>query len=537
MVQFFSKLFKFFRRLCKALFSRTIIIGLGIILQIVWLWIVLEVLTGVNTVVYLVTSVTLGVILCLVIVNKDEVAEYKLPWILVTALFPLLAAVLYFFFGNTKPSKKFQRRFQSSLQHFEEFFAQNRSVLSQLKAEDPVAASQAQYVYNSSKSPLYAGMDTRYFPMGEDMFPVLLQELKKAERFIFMEYFIIEKGKFFDAILEVLTQKVKEGVEVRIMYDDLGCMGKLPMGYAAQLRKAGIHVRVFHPFLPVISAMHNNRDHRKITVIDNRVAFTGGINLADEYINQKVRFGTWKDAGILLKGDIVQSCTLLFLSLWNLYAVKKDQPEKYCSNLKLTSAMPEDTAQNQEHSPAKEKGYAIFFGDGPNPFDGQQVGKNIYLNILNSATDYVYITTPYLVCDNELLSALRLTAQRGVDVRLITPFIPDKRLIQLITRSHYASLIEAGVKIYEYTPGFIHAKNFVSDDKFATVSTINLDYRSLTHHFECGVWLYKTPTVAKVKEDFNKTFAQCTQITLQKARLNPIQRLLKSVLQLIAPLL
>ncbi len=571
----FRKLFKIFRRFIQLLFSRMIVVALLIILQIIWIWLVFEALAEYNTIIQICTAV-LGVVLVLVVINKDEVPEYKMPWLLVIVISPILGGVLFIFFGSNQPGRRMKREYMRLEREADRVIRQNEKILAALEEKDAVAAAQAKYIYESSRSPVYDGTHTQYFPMGEDMFPAMVRELKKAEKFVFLEYFIIEEGRFLNTILEILQRKMQEGVEVRIMYDDIGSIGKVRMGYARKLRKMGFNAQVFRPFLPFISTVHNNRDHRKIMVIDNRVAFTGGINLADEYINEKLRFGTWKDTGIMVEGDCVAEFTCMFLTLWDLQARQLSDYPKYAeyhpvsaenadkSDTETAGAAAAQTMIAAEQTATegatgeavqtdscavaaadvcapllsvRERGYVACFGDGPAPFYEEQVGKNIYLNILNNATDYVYISTPYLVCDNELLSAIRLAARRGVDVRLITPHIPDKKVVYLITRSSYSSLMEAGVKIYEYTPGFIHAKNFLSDDKYAVVSTINLDYRSLVHHFECGVWMYDTPTVAKIKGDFLRTLADSREVPAEEAELNLAQNIVKSLVQVITPLL
>lgn len=526
----FTKLFKGFRKFTKFLFSRVVLVGLSIILQIVWLWILLELVEeNYEQQYYIIRYVTafIGIVLSLIIINKDEPAEYKLPWLAVTIAFPLLGLVLFVFFGNNQPGILMKKHFRKLEEENRKYFLQDEESLKKLGDEDPAAKNQAQYLYESSRSAVHADVETRYFAMGEDMFPVLIEELKKAKRFIFMEYFILQEGKFWNTVLDVLKEKAAEGVEVRVMYDDVGSIGKVSARYAKKLRKAGLKAQTFRPFRPIITTMHNNRDHRKITVIDNAVAFTGGINLADEYINEHKRFGVWKDTAVMLRGN-VSSVTAVFLTMWDMQARKRSDYDEY------VHYRPEEPIEKDENATG---GYACFYNDGPKPFYDQQVGKNVYLNILNAATDYVYIASPYLICDNELLSALRLAARRGVDVRLVTPKIPDKKIVHLVTRSNYSSLLDAGVKIYEYTPGFIHAKNFVADDKIATVSTVNLDYRSLVHHFECGVWLYRTPTVAAIKEDMVNTFAISEEITPEHARLNPVQLLVKSIVQILTPLL
>lgn len=550
------KIFHGLKKLAQLLFSRMAIVALLIILQIIWIWLLFEYLADYNVVIHVLTTI-IGAILLLVVVNKDEVPEYKMPWMLVIVISPILGGVLYVFFGSNQPGRLMKRQYSKIEEQSDRIIKQNLDVIESLRKENSVACAQAMYLYESSRSPVYTNSYTRYFSMGDDMFPVMVRELKKAKRFIFIEYFILEEGLFWNTILDILKQKLEEGVEVRVMYDDIGSIGKVPMIYPTKLRKMGFNAQVFRPFLPFISTVHNNRDHRKIMIVDNRVAFTGGVNLADEYINKKQRFGTWKDTGIMLEGECVSEFTAMFLTLWDVQARTISDYKKYAGFNPYIVPMPALKGKNEEdvpervapeefaHAPVnvslaerkKEEGYVVCFGDGPKPFYEEQVGKNAYLNILNNATDYVYIATPYLICDNELLSAIRLAARRGVDVRMITPRIPDKQTIYLITRSNYSTLIEAGVKIYEYTPGFIHAKNFVSDDKYAVVSTINLDYRSLVHHFECGVWMYNTPTVANIKADMLKTIGQSKQISAEEAKLNVMQNLVKSIVQIVTPLL
>lgn len=526
----FTKLFKAFRKALGLVFSRFVIVALAIILQIAWLWVLLEFVRQNYEEQYHIiryASYVLEFILALIVINKDEPAEYKLPWLVVILLFPLLGLILFAFFGNNQPGALLRRRYKKTQSAVRDLFPRDEAALVSLEKKDRTARSQAEYLYESTGAIVHGDAETEYFPMGEDMFPVMVCELKKAKKFIFLEYFIIQEGKFFNTILNVLEEKAKEGVEVRVMYDDVGSIGKVPMSYVKKLRKRGLNAQVFRPFRPFVSAIHNNRDHRKILVIDNAVAFTGGINLADEYINELHRFGTWKDNAVMVRGNVAEF-TAHFLNMWCLQSKRKEDYAAYIGHV------PERPVERNVRNVG---GYAAFFSDGPKPFYEEQVGKNVYLNILSCATKYVYITTPYLICDNEILSALRLTARRGVDVRIVTPKIPDKKIVQVITRSNYASLIEAGVKIYEYTPGFIHAKTFVSDDKVATVSTINLDYRSLVHHFECGVWLYDTPSVGKIRRDMEQTFAVSEEISGERAYLNPFQFLVKSILQILTPLL
>ena len=381
------------------------------------------------------------------------------------------------------------------------------------------------YMNQYGRFPAYETTGVRYFPLGDDMFPVLLKELKKAEHFIFMAYFIVEHGAMWDAILKVLETKAAEGVEVRFMYDGMGNLFTLPHGYEKAMQEKGIQCKIFAPVRPALSSYQNNRDHRKICVIDGHTAFTGGVNLADEYINQRVRFGHWKDTAVMLKGEAVWNMTAMFLHMWNVITNNREDHslEKYLPHVWHPEAFEGD-------------GYIQPFCDSP--LDNETVGENVYLNIINRAKRYVYICTPYLVIDNEMMTALCLAAKSGVDVRLMTPGIPDKKLVFLLTQSYYEQLLEAGVKIYEYQPGFLHAKSFVCDDEIAVVGTINLDYRSLYLHFEDGVWIYRNQVIYDIKKDFTDTLEYCNPVSLEFCRgRNIAVRAMQSILRLFAPML
>jgi cardiolipin synthase len=347
-------------------------------------------------------------------------------------------------------------------------------------------------------------------------------ELEKAEKYIFMEFFILRRGVMLDPILDILERKAREGLEVRIIYDDLGCFMSLPSDFKNYLEERRIKCLVFNPFKPVLSSQQNNRDHRKIISIDGKTAFTGGINLADEYINARERFGHWKDSALMIEGDAAWSLTLIFLQMWNLYHTRKDNPEDWYPW--------KDSACKIEN-----EGFVQPYADSP--IDTENVGEHVYIQIINNAKEYIYINTPYLVIDDNLLSALTLSAKSGVDVRIVTPHRWDKWIVAVASRSYYRQLISTGIKIYEYTKGFNHSKTFVSDDKAATVGTTNLDFRSLYLHFECGVWMYKSAAVNAVKEDFLITLPLCHEITLKDCSRNAVQRVFQDVLRLFAPLM
>ena len=349
-----------------------------------------------------------------------------------------------------------------------------------------------------------------------------MAEMKKAQSYIFLEYFIVEEGIVWNSILDILKEKAAQGVEVRLIYDDIGCFLTLPKNYAKHLAEYGIKCMTFNPFRPVLSVMQNNRDHRKITSIDGKVAFTGGINLADEYANIIEKHGYWKDSAIMVEGKAAWSLTLMFLEMWQLCTKQKESFERFYP-------------WKDNTCPVIADGYVQPYADSP--MDDENVGEHVYMQILNHARDYVYITTPYLIVDDSMVSVLCLAAKSGVDVRIITPHIWDKALIHMTTRSYYRELIRGGVKIYEYSKGFIHSKTFVSDDQTATVGTTNLDFRSLYLHFECGVWMSGSSAVLQIKEDFLNTLKDCQQISVEECRGNPITRLFQDLLRLVAPLL
>ena len=351
--------------------------------------------------------------------------------------------------------------------------------------------------------------------------PLYLMILKLRKSLSLWNILSCSTAKCGISIHAILKQKAAQGVEIFFLYDDFGCMTTLPEQYYEQLKNEGIHCTPSNKFTPILSHIHNNRDHRKITVIDGRIGFTGGINLADEYINAIEKYGHWKDTAIRLEGPAVKNFMSLFLASWNSQSKYQIDCTKYMELLPVQQDV---------------NGYVIPFGDGPEPIYRDSIGKNVYLNMINAAKEYVYITTPYLICDHELINALRIAVKKGIDVRIITPHVPDKKTIFLMTRSNYKRLIKSGVKIYEYTPGFIHAKNFICDDKFAVCGTINLDYRSLVHHFECGVWMYGSDAVISMKEDFMRTLTISQQISLTDSELKPWQRLLAEIMKVFSPL-
>lgn len=425
----------------------------------------------------------------------------KITWLIVIMLLPVFGILLFLYMQSNIGHRALKKWLHDIIEETKEIIPQEAAVMESFAAESPGAASLARYMHRSGCYPVFAHTDVAYFPLGEDKFQEMLLQLETSEHFIFMEYFIVDEGVMWGTILEILAKKAAEGVDVRVMYDGTCEFSLLPHDYPKRLRKLGIKCKVFSPVMPFISTHYNYRDHRKILVIDGHTAFTGGVNLADEYINQKERFGHWKDTAVMLKGEAAKSFTLMFLQLWDM-----DEREKEYAKFLSYPSRPGMQA----------KGWAIPYADCP--LDDDKLGERVYMDILNRSLKYVHIMTPYLILDGETETALRFAAERGVEVILLLPGIPDKYVPYALAKTHYPPLLDAGVKIFEYTPGFVHAKVFVSDDKEAVVGTINLDYRSLYHHFECACYLYKTGCIPDIEADFQATLKKCRQVTKETVR-------------------
>lgn len=510
------------KRLFSLLVSRLFIIILLILFQLLLL---LGTLFFLGREKYWV-SVSLNLISLVVVLwlqTKEDNPSYKVSWIILIMAVPLVGGFFYLMFGN----KHIGKRMRKQIEEYSHILLYKRNSLDLFQAAyigelgktNPMQARQAQYIYNMSQFPVLGNTQAVYYSIGESYNESLIRELAKAEKFIFLEYFIIQEGEMWDPILEILKNKIRQGVEVRLLYDDVGCIQTLPSHYDAYLRSIGLQVGVFNPFRPRLTASTNYRDHRKICVIDGNVGFTGGINLADEYINAVERYGHWKDTGVMLKGEAVRNLTEMFLQLWQFTCKEELHLEPFLP----TVSFPAD-------------GFVQPFGDSP--LDTLNVAENAYMQMINHAKRYVYITTPYLILDNEMATALELAAQSGIDTRIITPHIPDKWYVHLVTQSFYPRLLEAGVRIYEYTPGFIHAKMFVSDDETAIVGTTNMDFRSFYLHFELGVVFYNSSIALDVKEDFLKTQHICSEITLEHERqVKAPSRILRALLRSFSPLM
>lgn len=465
-----------------------------------------------------IVSLYIGTILA--IVNRNMPPESKVTWLLF-AVVPVFGFLLYLMIGERRLSKKeIQQLEKMDSMKFREDNSYDLRV--ELKQENKSAFGIVKSLLSMDhNADVYDGTASQYFSLGEEMFEAMLDDLRSAKKFIFLEFYIIDPGLMWNRVLEILVDKVQQGVEVKLLYDDIGCMATLSGDYTKRLRKMGIDAHKFNKVIPRMTVAYNNRDHRKILVVDGQVGYTGGINLADEYINHIVRFGHWKDGGVRLEGSAVKALTRLFLMNWYINRGEITDFDRY----------------HFDSQRVEGKGLYIPYGSGPKPIYKEQVGKAVYQNIINQAIDYVYITTPYLIIDYDLTEDIKNAAMRGVDVRIVTPFIPDKKLIQIVTRGAYPDLLEAGVKIYEYTPGFIHSKNVISDDELAVVGTINFDYRSLVHHYENAVLMYQTETIADIKQDFEGLFDISKEISLETLQNSWYQRLLKEIMQLFAPLL
>lgn len=510
------------KKLLRLLFSRAVLVGCAILIQIfalvIMIWRFGDYFIYFNTI-----STLLSAIAVLWIINNKANPAYKIAWIIPIMLFPIFGGLFYLMFGGNQLSKRNKRKMESIYNKMSAALNQDKSILNEIASQDRNAANQARYIEKYSLCSIYSNSFSQYLTPGEVKFEKLKEELNKAQQYIFLEYFIVEEGIMWNSILDILIKKVNKGIDVRIIYDDFGCLTKLPYKYDRYLKKLGIKCCVFNPLIPVLSIRINNRDHRKIAVIDGHTAFTGGINLADEYINACEKYGHWKDSAIMIKGKSVWNFTVMFLSLWNYLNNTDEDYEKY-----KTISYAQDEQQKD--------GYILPFADSP--LDEEDLGESVYMNLINNAKNYIYINTPYLILDHEMTTALSLAAKRGIDVRIVTPFIPDKTYVHTVTRSYYGPLIKSGVKIYEYTPGFIHAKSIVVDDEFAVIGTINFDYRSLYLHFECAVWMYKVSSIFEIKDDFIDTLKKCKFINLDEYKNIPLYKKLSTlILRVFAPLM
>ena len=494
----------------------------AVAIQVALLLVLMKWLSSYAAIINFVLSL-LSIVLVLYIIIKRDEAAYRTLWLMVILPFPAAGVLLYLLFGNKRTARPLQRRLAASVPKKENADESNNDIVCNLRAEEPRLAQTFMYIQKKSGCPVLANESAKYYALGDDMFPDMLEDLRHAEKYIYIEYFIIQHGVMLDSILDILKQKNSEGVDVRIIYDDLGSISTFSADDRRELRESGIRCIAFNPMYAIGGTL-NYRDHRKIMAIDGKVAYTGGVNLADEYINQKERFGKWKDIGFRITGESAKVFAGLFEIFWN--AFSEWQPERI--------ELPEDEKIQSLPAPEKSDGYVLTYSDSP--IYSEAVSYNLYIDILSQARDYVWFYTPYFTPGDELQAAFIRAAERGVDVRVILPGIPDKKIIYRLSHSYCQALLEAGVKIYEYTPGFLHAKACIADDVLGTVGTVNLDYRSLFLHFENNTLFYKASLLGDLKKDFISTLSECRELKPYDRKKYLRRGIVDGLLRVFAPL-
>ena len=454
------------------------------------------------------------------IVNRPEDPEFKIPWIVGMLLLPFFTSVVFIIFGNHGLRKRDRRIVDGTVKAYNEYFKVSNHLKHIYEEELGQAVGTFKYIHNVTKLGVHTNNKVTYYKCGEEFFPAFKEGLRQAKKFIFIEFFIISDGKEWDEVLEILKQKAKEGVDIRIIYDDMGCGGTISAFTPRRLKKFGIQCFKFHPFRPILSGMYNNRDHRKIVIVDHQMAFTGGINLADEYANEIKRFGYWKDTMVKIEGSAINNLLVVFLQNFNLCTGVISNYDKYLS---------------YEYEKYPDQGFVMPFGDGPGDIDEALIGEQTYVNIINFAKKRVDISTPYLVPTYTLIDAMRNAALRGVEVNLILPGIPDKKVVYSMAKANFRYLLDAGVNIYLYKPGFNHMKSAIADSELAFVGTINFDFRSLVHHFECGTVLYKCNCMDEIQQDFNEMI-KVSESVPKNYRQRDLTKAICNLLKIISPL-
>lgn len=496
--------------------TRIIISGVLLVIQLVFFTSIVYDYTVASTTAYAISTI-LGIITVVVLINRRSNPDHKISWIVFILIFPIFGITVFLLWGGGRILPSIKKRMISGESRYKSYLKDNDGVLESLKYHDLLHSRQAEYLVRESGYPIYNNTSTEYFSPIDNLMPRLLAELESAEKYIFIEFFILAEGKMWDEIHKILKRKAQNGVEVKVIFDDFGSIKRQHKGFVQRLKSEKIEVAVFNPINPFMNIFMNNRNHQKIIVIDGKTAITGGFNIGDEYINEWKRFGHWMDSAILLKGDAVKSFVSLFCSMWDFTTRKPIKMSKYISNYGV-----------------KANGFVIPYAD--DPLNDKNPAEGIYAQILNTAQKYVYITTPYLIIDNAMKNNLMMAAKSGIDVRIITPHIPDKWYVHNVTQYNYLELLEAGVKIYEYTDGFIHSKLFVSDDAVATVGTVNMDYRSFVFQFECGAWICNCDTVTDIKCDILDIIKRSEEINIDLWKKRPLKRrLLQAILHLFAP--
>ena len=509
------------KQLIRFLKSKAFYVVSGLIIQALILFVFLYYFSSQFILIYY-CMVILSTIIAIVIAGKDQDSSSRLLWIFVILALPVFGGILYLLFGSKKIPKALMIKDRQAYADYKQYARQNLQTL-QATGEDPVLDKMVSMAWTNGYFPVYERCKVRYFPTGQEQCDAIIEAMSKAEKFIFVETFILDNGQMWDSILKVMVEKARQGVDVRFIYDDFGAFTHMTPDYDRWLESQGIKTHVFNPLKPQLAMQMNNRDHRKIIVVDGKKAFTGGINIADEYVNVKERFGYWKDMGIEVSGKAVEQFTISFLQIWNYQASHNTNYANY--------VLPDSEFADQTGS-----GYVIPFFDAPT--DENDTGKNVHMNMFNMADKYLWISTPYLVIDAEMIATIKLAAANGVDVRILVPGIPDKKIVYEVTKSNFEPLIRAGVRIYEYTPGFIHGKVCLSDDTNALVGTVNMDNRSYYVNYECGVWMRGTDCLASIKKDFESMFEVSHQVTLEECQAvkKPV-RFYRDVLKLFSPIL
>ena len=514
-------------RLMQFIRRREVNVSLAVLAQLLALMLGL-VYFGQHYVIFYFCSTAVGVLCALHVINGRSNPEMKAAWLVPILLVPFFGGVIYILLGRSRMSRKSRMRMERNADMLRRAFAREYQQQAQwLEPYGERVARESRGIVNMSGYPVFSGTDTEFLATGEIFWQRLLQELEKAQKYIFLEYYIIQEGEMWQRILDVLGRKAAQGVEVRLMYDDIGCISRLPADYPSKLRAMGIQVCVFNPYMPVLTSTANNRDHRKICVIDGNTAFVGGINLADEYIDRVRYFGYWKDSALVMRGNAAWGFAVMFLDMWDLINRGREDWSQFRPDPALTAGV---------------RGQGLVQPMCTAPYSQISLSESTLINIIRNATKYVYLSTPYLIPTHDLITAMVTAARSGVDVRVITPNIPDKKIIFAATRAHYMQLIEAGVKVYEYSPGFMHAKQVVSDDRVAMVGSMNLDFRSMYLNYESMAWLLDVPCIADIRADMEETMRLSERITQEKCRAlitsgSLPHRLLRSILRVFSPLM
>ena len=496
--------------------KRGIVVAVGLLFQILislFIYLKLSEFLPMLQILYAILSI----LIVLEIIKNSKRLSCDLMWILIIMLFPLIGALLYIILNDNKRNSKILKKINENIKSSKKYLIQSDKVSEEIKQKE---IGQLKYISNFAGYPVTKNNMVRYYEVGDSVYPVILEELKKAERFIFIEYFIIDNGVMWNGILDILKEKARNGIDVRVLYDDMGSIARLPSEYPQELKEYGIKCIQFNKLSPFSGVFMNYRDHRKMTIIDGHTVFSGGINIADEYINVDSKLGHWKDNGIMIKGEAVWNFTVMFLQMWNSFRKEDEDFNKY------------KYVFSEKY---EENGFVVPYAESP--LDDQFTGEDIYLNILNQAKKYVYIYTPYLIIDTDMINSMILAARRGIDVRIVVPGVPDKKTVYTLTLSYFETLIKGGVKVYTYTPGFIHSKVFVSDDEVATVGTINLDYRSLFLHFECGIYMKDTNIIGDIKQDVQESLKKSHRVNLEETKTSWIKGLWQAILRLVAPMM